>query len=203
MGKRDPRVTAYIKRAAPFARPILTHIRGVVHEACPEVEETIKWGMPMFTHHGILCFMAAFTGHAGLGFWKGGQVVKARDDRRGSAMGQFGPLTAVGQLPSRTTLTQYVRLAMRLNEGGRRPAKKAAKRRPAPRTPADLRAALARSARARAAWAKSSASHRREYLEWITEAKRPETRVRRVATTVEWVAEGKSRNWKYEQRARP
>lgn len=203
MGTRDPRVSAYIKDAAPFARPILTHFRKVVHAACPEVEETIKWGMPMFTYHGILCFMAGFRQHVGLGFWKGGRVVEAGDNQAGSAMGQFGRLTEVGQLPSPRVLTGYVREAMRINEAAKRtPAKKAARRpKPAPRTPADLRAGLKRNASASAAWEKSSPGHRREYVQWITEAKRPETRARRVRTTIEWLAEGKSRNWKYEQRA--
>ena len=203
MGTRDPRVSTYIKDAAPFARPILRHIRKVVHAACPDVEETMKWGMPMFTYHGILCFMAGFKQHVGLGFWKGGRVVKAGDNQAGSAMGQFGRLTEVGQLPSPRVLTRYVREAMRINESGvGTPAKKAARRvKPAPRTPPDLRAGLERNAKAQAAWDSSSPSHRREYVEWITEAKRPETRARRVRTTVEWLTEGKSRNWKYEQRS--
>ncbi|HMU61375.1 MAG TPA: YdeI/OmpD-associated family protein [Gemmatimonadales bacterium] len=205
MGTRDPRVSAYIRDAAPFARPILTHIRKVVHTACPDVEETVKWGMPMFTHHGILCFMAGFKQHVGLGFWKGGQVVGASDDKTGSAMGQFGRLTEVGQLPSQRVLTRYVRTAMRINESGeRKPVKKAARQpKPAPQTPADLRAAIERSAKAKAAWAHASPSHRREYTDWIAEAKRPETRARRIATTVEWLTEGKSRNWKYEKRPGP
>ena len=203
MGTRDPRVSAYITDAAPFARPILTHVRKVVHTACPDVEETIKWGMPMFTYHGILCFMAGFKQHVGFGFWKGGRVVKARDNRAGSAMGQFGRLTEVGQLPSPRILTRYVREAMRVNEAGTgMPAKKAARRpKPAPRTPADLRAGLEKHARARAAWDASSPSHRREYVQWITEAKRAETRAGRVQTTIEWLTEGKSRNWKYERRS--
>ncbi len=199
MGKHDSRVTAYIKNAAPFARPILSHIRDVVHTACPEAEETVKWGMPMFTYHGILCFMAGFKQHVGLGFWKGARVVETGDDKTASAMGQFGRLTEVGQLPSPRALTRYVHQAMRINESGAQPVKKAARPKPAPRTPADLRAALSRNAKARSTWEASSASHRREYVEWITEAKRPETRLRRVSTTVSWLVEGKRRNWKYER----
>lgn len=201
MGTRDPRVTAYIRNAAPFARPILTHIREVVHAGCPDVEETMKWSMPMFTYHGILCFMAGFKQHVGLGFWKGSQFLDVSDETESAAMGQFGRLTEVAQLPSRRVLTRYIRQAMRINEAGGRPVKKAAKPKPAPRTPADLRAALVRSAKAQSTWDASSPGHRREYVQWITEAKRPETRARRVATTVEWLAQGKSRNWKYEMRA--
>lgn len=195
----DPRIDAYIAAAAPFARPILTHIRAVVHEACPDVEETIKWGMPMFTHHGILCFMAAFKQHVGLGFWKGSHFLKVDDEVAASAMGQFGRLTAVAQLPARRTLLKYVRQAMKINEARGKPVKKAAKPKPAARTPADLRAALAKAGRARTTWEGLTPGHRREYLEWITEAKRPETRLRRIATTVTWLGEGKRRNWKYER----
>lgn len=201
MAKRDPRVTAYIKKAAPFARPILTHIREVVLSCSPAIEETIKWGMPTYAYHGILCHMAAFKQHAALGFWRGALIVDAPTEQRASAMGEFGRLTDVAQLPSRRVLAGYIRSAMRLNATGATPVKKAAKPKPAPRTPTDLGEALARNAKARAAWTGSSPSHRREYVEWITEAKRPETRVRRVATTVAWVATGKSRNWKYENRS--
>jgi len=200
MAKRDPRVTAYIKKAAPFARPILTHIREVVLSCSPAIEETIKWGMPTYTYRGILCHMAAFKQHAALGFWRGALVVEAPAEQRASAMGEFGRVTDLAQLPSRRVLAGYVRSAMRLNDTGAKPVKKAAKPKPAPRTPTDLGEALARNAKARAAWTGLSPSHRREYVEWIAEAKRPETRVHRVATTVAWVATGKSRNWKYETR---
>jgi uncharacterized protein YdeI (YjbR/CyaY-like superfamily) len=197
-GARDPRIDAYIKRAAPFARPILTHLREVVHAACPEVEETIKWGMPMFTHHGILCFMAAFKQHAGFGFWKGSKVVDDREEQAGTAMGQFGRLTEVEQLPSRRSLEAYVRKAMRLNEAGDTGTPKPRKQpKAAPRTPAALSAALARNAKARTTWQGFSPGHRRAYVEWIAEAKRLETRARRIATSIEWLAAGKPHNWKY------
>ena len=200
MGSREPRVDTYIKNAAPFARPILSHLRTVVHAACPEVEEAIKWGMPMFTYHGILCFMAAFKQHAGFGFWKGSKVIEGRDDQSGSAMGQFGRLTEVGQLPSRRVLTAYVRKAARLNASGGKAAPKPAKKpKPAPRTPAELRAALTRNAKARTTWERFSPGHRRAYVEWIVEAKRPETRRRRVATALAWLHDGKPRNWKYQR----
>lgn len=197
-GARDARIDAYIKRAAPFARPILTHLREVVHSACPEVEETIKWGMPMFTHHGILCFMAAFKQHAGFGFWKGLKVVDDREEQAGTAMGQFGRLTEVGQLPSRRILEAYVRKAMRLNEAaGKGAPKPRTQPKSAPRTPTALSAALARNAKARTTWQEFSPGHRRAYVEWIAEAKRPETRARRIATSIEWLAAGKPHNWKY------
>lgn len=199
MGSRDPRIDTYIRSAAPFARPVLRHLRTVVHEACPEVEETIKWGMPMFVHHGNLCFMAAFKHHAGFGFWKGSRVVEGRDDQSGSAMGQFGRLTEVGQLPSLRVLTAYVRKAAQLNEaGGKAAPKPARKSKPAPRTPADLRAAFTRNGKARSTWEQFGPGHRRAYIDWIAEAKRPETRVRRITTTISWLAEGKRRDWKYE-----
>ncbi|HEX5003700.1 MAG TPA: YdeI/OmpD-associated family protein [Gemmatimonadales bacterium] len=199
MGRRDPLVDAYIAKAEPFARPILRHVRVLVHKACPEAEETLKWRMPTFMHHGILCSMAAFKGHASFGFWKGRQVVPDAD-RHGDSMGSFGRLTEVADLPSARTLTGYIRKAARLNEeGAKSPRRPARKPRPAPRPPADLRRALDGAGKARATWGELSPSHRREYVEWITEAKQASTRARRVSTTVEWLAEGKSRNWKYER----
>lgn len=198
MGTRDPRVDAFIGNAAPFARPILTHIREVVHEACPEVEETLKWSSPAFMYHGILCMMSAFKEHAIFGFWKGTLIVDRDGRKYDKAMGNFGRLTDVKQLPSRRVLTSYIKQAMRLNaEGVKAPRKTAARRKAAPRPPADLSAALRKSARARATWAAFSPSHRREYVEWITEAKRAETRARRLDTAIEWLAQGKARNWKY------
>lgn len=196
MARRDPRVTAYIGRAAPFARPILRHLRAVVHEACPGVEEDLKWGMPAFLHHGLVCGMAAFKGHATFGLWRSKEVLGARGDKE--AMGSYGRITAVADLPSRRTLLAQVRKAAALNEAGprRRPVPR---RKPVLATPPDLRAGLGRNARARAAWGRFPPSHRREYIEWITEAKRPDTRARRLAKTLAWVAQGKGRNWKYQR----
>ena len=198
MGTRDPRIDAYIAGAAPFARPILRHLRTVVHASCPDVEETLKWGMPAFMHHGILCMMSAFKAHASFGFWRGRLIVDRQGKSAMAGMGDFGRLTAVADLPARQVLAGYVKQAMQLNAAGARPKGTSPRRRPAPVTPGDLRAALRRSARARATWDAFAPSHKRDYVEWITEAKRPDTRSRRVATTVEWLGQGKRRNWKHE-----
>lgn len=202
MSTRDPRIDRYIAGAAPFARPILVHLRGLVHAACPGVEETLKWGMPSFTYHGILCGMAAFKQHATFGFWKHSLVVEKGRHPAATAMGSFGRLTSISDLPSKRILTTYIRKAMRLNEEGVSARPKTARTsKPAPRVPTDLRNALATSQKARAAWTTFSPSHRREYIEWITDAKRPDTRERRVATTLEWLILGRHRNWQYESRA--
>jgi uncharacterized protein YdeI (YjbR/CyaY-like superfamily) len=198
MGKRDPRVDAYIKEAEPFARPILEEIRATVHAACPEVEETIKWRFPHFMHKGMLCGMAAFTQHAALGFWKGSLIVDGAKD--GDGMGQFGRLTKRSDLPPRRVLAGYVKKAAQLNEEGvkvPRAAKRAAPQ--AIAMPPDLSAAFKKNRKALVGYEAMSPSHRREYLEWITEAKAEATRARRVAQAIEWMAEGKSRNWKYER----
>lgn len=200
MGKRDRRVDAYIVKAAPFARPILRHLRELIHDTCPEVEETIKWGMPSFMHHGILCGMAAFKQHAAFGFWKGSRIVDPKTRKNYEAMGQFGRITARKDLPSDRTLVGYIRQAMKLNQSGEKAP------RPAPRpkrpvvVPADLRAALAKSPKARRTFDGFAPSHRREYVEWITGAKHEETRARRLAIAIEWMAEGKPQNWKYQRR---
>ncbi len=195
---RDPRIDAYIERAAPFAQPILTHVRALVHEACPEVEETIKWSMPTFVHAGgILCGMAAFKQHASFGFWKHALVVGEGEPRDG--MGSYGKLASLKDLPPKKTLLAHVRRAMQLNEDGvKSPARKAAPK-PPPETPADLAAALKQNKAAKATFDAFPPGCRREYIEWIVEAKREETRAKRLAQAIEWMAEGKRRNWKYER----
>ena len=198
MPSRDPRIDAYIARSAEFARPILTHLRAVVHAGCPPVEETIKWGFPHFMYRGMLCSMAAFRQHVAFGFWKGRLLVEKGDNRGAEAMGDFGRITRLADLPPKRMLVAYIKKAMALNESGvARQSKKKAAPKPPVKLPADLAAALKRDTRARATFAGFSPSHRREYVQWITEAKREETRARWVQQAVEWLAEGKSRNWKY------
>jgi uncharacterized protein YdeI (YjbR/CyaY-like superfamily) len=197
MGVRDPRVDAYVAKAAPFAQPVLARLREVVHEGCPEVVETIKWGMPAFEHKGLLAGMAAFKAHCTFGFWKHDLVVGGEAKAK-EAMGSFGRITGLADLPPKALLLRYVKKARRLNDEGVKVAR--TKRRPKTDVPMhpDLKAALARNRKARESFEAFPPSHKREYLEWILEAKRDETRARRVAQAVEWMAAGKSRNWKYE-----
>jgi uncharacterized protein YdeI (YjbR/CyaY-like superfamily) len=197
MGTRDPRVDAYIAKQADFAKPILEHIRDVVHAACPDVEEDIKWGSPFFMYHGPLAHMPAFKEHCRFGFWKGKLVVGGDSDDEEMA-GPFGRLKSVKDLPSKKEMTAYIRKAMKLNEEGIGKVK-AKKARPELPVPPELTAALAKNKKARANFEAFSPSHRRDYSEWIGEAKREETRTARVKQAVEWIAEGRSRNWKYER----
>ncbi|UOF16846.1 YdeI/OmpD-associated family protein [Lysobacter capsici] len=219
MSQTDPRIDAYIAQAAPFAQPILEHLRAVVHAACPQVEETIKWGMPSFVYGGkILCGMGAFKQHATFGFWQGASVVGASQERSREAMGQFGRLTKVGDLPGKRELSKLLKQAMVLIDarGKKTAGKPAANKAPAGRTatsdvpasktrapkppvviPDDLAAAFKKNAKARATYAAFPVSQQREYVEWIESAKREQTRSSRVAQAVEWMAGGKIRNWKY------
>ena len=199
MGNKDPRVDAYIARSAEFARPVLAHLRRVVHEGCPGARETIKWGFPHFMYEGMLCSMAAFKQHCAFGFWRRAkEVIKGRsDDQR--AMGQFGRITRVADLPSKAELTRLVKRAAELNElGVKSPRAPKAKKREALVVPDEFAVALRKNHKAGASFDGFSYSHRKEYVQWITEARRPETRARRIATAVEWLAQGRSRNWKYE-----
>lgn len=199
MGKRDPRVDAYIAKSQPFAQPILTHLRASVHAACPQTEETIKWGMPYFQYHGMLCGMAAFKAHATFGFWKGRHVFGGDKAKHDEAMGQFGRLETVKDLPAKRLVSLYVKRAMLINEQPELAPRAKRKRVIKPvNVPADLARALAKSAKARKGFAGLTPGKQREYIEWLEEAKREETRAKRLATTIEWVSEGKSRNWKYE-----
>lgn len=198
----DPRIDAYIAKSAEFARPILVHLREAVHAACPEAEETLKWGAPSFTYRGkILCGMAAFKQHAAFNFWQGALVVgpdRSAADARATAMGQFGRLTRVADLPGKRELASYIKQAAKLiEEGVKTSATKDAKPKSPMRVPEDLAAALAGNAKACATFDGFPPSQRREYVDWLSEAKRDDTRQRRLVQAVEWLAEGKPRNWKY------
>jgi uncharacterized protein YdeI (YjbR/CyaY-like superfamily) len=197
---KDPRIDAYIAGAAPFAKPILQHLRKLVHAGCPDVEETIKWQNPSFSFKGLLCGMAAFKEHCAFGFWKHELVVGDAGSR--DAMGSLGRITSLDDLPTDATLIGYVKKAAALNENGVKVERKASSPKPPVRVPADLAAALKKHPRARKQFDAFSPSHRREYVEWITEAKTEATREKRLGTAIEWIAEGKGRHWKYEPGAR-
>jgi uncharacterized protein YdeI (YjbR/CyaY-like superfamily) len=198
MPKTDPRIDAHIAKSADFAKPILTHLRKLIHSGCPNVEETIKWGFASFVHHGILCQMAAFKAHCSFGFWNSGMQTKLYTAVGSKDKKHFRNLASLADLPPDKTMLALIKEAAKLNESGvkitkvRKPAKPL-------KVPADLAAAMKKSGKAKANFDAMPPSHRNEYIDWINEAKRPETRAKRVATTIEWLTKGKSRNWKYER----
>ena len=199
MTNHDPRIDAYIAKSAEFARPILEHLRARVHAACPEVEEGIKWGMPFFSYKAApMCMMAAFKQHCSFGFWLSKEVIAGSNE---DGMGQFGKLASPKDLPSDKQLASWLKKAMALNEAGVKKARPKAAAKPAPTLPDDLSALFAKRqhAAARKAWESFPPGAQREYLEWIGEAKTDATRQKRLATTLEWLAEGKRRHWKYEK----
>jgi len=198
MASKDPRIDAYIAKSAEFAKPILKHLRKIVHAGCPNVEETMKWSMPHFDCKGVMCGMAAFKQYCVFGFWKESLIFDRTKAAEKTAMGSFGCITSLADLPSEKTLIGYVKKAAALNEAGiKAPDRIKPKKREAIAVPDYFAAALKNNARARKTFEGFSPSHRREYLEWITEAKREETRNQRLATSIKWLAEGKARNWKY------
>ena len=199
MANHDPRVDAYIAKSASFARPILEHLRALVHEACPTVDESLKWSMPFFSYKAApMCMMAAFKQHCSFGFWLSKEVTGGSGE---DGMGQFGKLASLKDLPPDRQLSAYLKKAMALNEAGVKKARPKAAAKPAPALPDDLAALLAQKkhAAARKAWESFPPGAQREYVEWIAEAKTDATRQKRLATTLEWLAEGKRRNWKYEK----
>jgi uncharacterized protein YdeI (YjbR/CyaY-like superfamily) len=197
MGRKDPRVDAYIQKAADWQQPVLNHIREIVHDACPDAEETMKWSSPSFTYKGLLCGMQAFKARCMFGFWKAPLVLD--DVAKGNRTYRyFGDLTKVSDLPSRKVLTDYIRKAMALNENGVAIARKPRAKAKLLRMPGDLAAALQKNKKAQKAFEEFSPSHKNEYVEWITAAKADETRQRRLETAIGWIAQGKSRNWKYQ-----
>ena len=203
MATFDKRVDAYIAKAAPFAQPILEHLRDLVHRACPDVEETMKWSFPHFEYKGLICSMASFKQHCAFGFWKGAIM----DDPKKilsvvgrTSMGNFNRITSVNDLPPDKVMLDYIKQAIRLNEDDiKLPPKKVVKSQDV-KVPDYFVKVLEKNKKALNAFVAFSSSHRNEYVKWITEAKTSVTRARRMDQAVEWLTEGKSRNWKYERK---
>ena len=200
MPRINPGVDAYISKAAPFAQPVLNHLRRLVHKTCPEVEENIKWGMPSFEYKGMLCGFASFKQHCTFGFWKASLMkdkVLMENARSESAMGHLGRITSLKDLPSDKKITAWIKEAMKLNEEG----KKVVKAKPVVKKdlviPAYIPREIKKNKKAWGTFEKFSPSAKKEYVEWITEAKSEKTRNKRLLQAIEWMAEGKPRNWKY------
>jgi uncharacterized protein YdeI (YjbR/CyaY-like superfamily) len=202
--KTDPRVDTYIAKSPPFAQPILTHLRKLVRKAAPQTEETIKWGRPFYVVDGtILCNISAFKQHCTMGIWNKSvsDQVRGGGTDTSEAMGSFGRITSLKDLPADKQLLQYLQQAANDIGAGYKPMARTAPRQPKPEIPVPepFAAALKMNKQAAVTFDSFPPSHRREYLEWITEAKRDDTRDKRIATAIEWLSEGKSRNWKYEK----
>lgn len=202
MAVTDPRIDVYIEKAAPFARPILQHLREIIHQACPGAVETMKWSFPHFDYKGsILCSMAAFKHHCAFGFFKASQMydlhgILTTVDR--TSMGHLGKITSLEDLPADDVLKEYIADAMKLNDEGVKAAPRVKpKRSTEVDVPADLQAALNKNKTALQVFEAFAPSHRREYVNWIEEAKREATREKRIATTIEQLVEGKQKDWKY------
>ena len=198
MAPRDPRIDTYIANARPDARPLLKEIRAAVHAACPDVSETVKWRTPTFEHKGIMLGMAVFKSYTTMGFWKSKlmrQRLSAGDQK---ALDQAGQVKNGDALPPRAALVRLVKVAAALNEEGLVQPRVMRKRAPL-KTPPYLTAALKKNPAALMQFNAFAPSHRREYIEWIVDAKQDATRERRIAQAVEWIGQGKGRNWKYER----
>jgi len=203
----DPKVDAYIEKAQPFAQPILTHLRKLLQKGCPEVEEAIKWGHPFFLYRGtILGHMAAFKQHCSFGFWgeEIGATLREAKVVQDGGMGSLGKITSVKDLPSEKEMLGWIRQSSALIDSGEHTSimagrnKVAKAPKPAPKSSPEFAAALKKNKKASVVFEAFSPSCKREYVEWIAEAKREETRDKRIAQAVEWIAEGKQRNWKYQ-----
>ena len=206
MGTKDPRVDAYIAKSADFAKPILTHLRKLIHDTCPSVEETIKWSFPHFTYKApadrsprILCSMASFKEHCAFGFWYAVMGDSAsREAESGPAMGQYGRIAKLADLPKEKVLVQQIKDAIKVHDGGVKPRSS-----PRPTEKKELEipdyftAALKKNKKALATFERFNYSNKKEYVEWINEAKTETTRKKRLDTAIEWMSEGKPRNWKY------
>lgn len=200
MPTTDPRVDAYIEKSKDFAKPILTHIRALVHATCPEATETLKWSMPSFEYKGILCGFAAFKEHCTFGFWKQTLMESDAFSETKTAMGSFGKLKSLKDLPSDAVMKKLIKQAMKLNDEGVKVSKaKPSGEKKEIEVPDVLLEALAQNEKAAETFSNFPPSCRKEYIQWITEAKTDATRDKRVASTIEWLSEGKRKNWKYEK----
>ncbi len=204
MGKKDARVDAYIAKAADFAQPILTHLRELIHATCPDMEETWKWSFPCFLYKdGMLCSMAAFKEHCSFGFWKASLIndtdrLFSLGDKDG--MGHLGKIYSLNDLPKDAILKKYIKAAMKLNEDGVKlpaRAKPTEKEKQALVVPDYFIKALKKNKKSEKVFNEFPYSHKKEYVEWFEEAKTDVTRTKRIEQALEWMAEGKSRNWKY------
>jgi uncharacterized protein YdeI (YjbR/CyaY-like superfamily) len=201
MHKKSPLIDAYIAKSADFAKPILEHFRDLVHQACPDVEEKMKWSFPHFDYKGeMMCSIAAFKQHCAINFWKATLMKDAslvENAKAETAMGHFGKITSLKELPSDKKLIAYIKEAMMLNEEGKKVAKAKAAPKKEATVPADVAAALKKNKSAQTWFNEFSSSAKREYIDWINDAKSEDTRLKRLEQMIEWVAEGKPRNWKY------
>jgi hypothetical protein len=201
MGKKDPRIDAYIKKSRDFAKPVLSHIRELIHKGCPEVEETMKWSFPHFDYKGIFCSMASFKEHCSFSFWKGSIIEGLPDKNKnagGEAMGQFGRITSIKDLPPDKVMLDLIRKAKKLNDEG---VKSPVRSKPAVKkelvVPDYFLTAVKKNKKALATFDAFNYTNKKEYVEWVKEAKTEDTMKKRLETAVEWMAEGKIRNWKY------
>lgn len=201
MSEKDPRIDAYISKSQEFAKPILEHLRELVHKACPEAEETIKWGFPHFDYKGMMCSMASFKQHCAFGFWKASLMKDKKlmiNAKSELAMGHLGRITSLKDLPPDKVLVSCIKEAKKLNDDGvSLPAKTSAKEKKEIAVPDYFIKALKKNKTALKTFENFSLSNKKEYVMWIIEAKTDETRNKRIAIAVEWLAEGKPRNWKY------
>jgi hypothetical protein len=199
----DPRIDAYLADQVEWARPILEHLRELIHQADPDVVETIKWGAPSFEHKGILAVMAAMKTHAMFLLWKGELIPEVKNlygSRFGESMGTFGRITRLDDLPPDEKLVDWIRQAVALNEQGVKLPQRARESKPEVATPDELIAGLEANEAARITYEGFPLSKKRDYVEWLTEAKTEATRQKRLQQAIEWMAEGKSRMWKYERK---
>ena len=201
MAEKNSKIDAYVAKSADYAKPILTHIRKLVHKTCPEVEESVKWGMPFFEYkRDNLCWMAAFKQHAAFGFWKAAlmkDAVLMENSKAETAMGHLGKITSIRDLPSDKKLAAYIKEAMLLNEQGIKVPRAKPKTSTSLKIPGYFLKAIMKNKKAWAVFQKFPPSHVKEYVQWITEAKREETRTSRIEKAVAMMEEGKDRNWKY------
>ena len=191
----NPKVDEYISNASEFAQPILKKIRAIVHDAYPDIEENIKWGMPSFDYKGIVCHMAAFKAHCSFGFFKH-KLIKGLEGDGG--MNSFGKLKSIEDLPDEELLKTYIQEAILLNEQGIKLPKKPTTKKKELIIPNELTEALLKHPKAATVFDSFSYTHKKEYAEWIAEAKRDATKEKRVQQAIEWLKDGKHRNWKYE-----
>lgn len=204
MGKKIKEIDAFIQKSAEFAQPILIHLRKLIHDNCPDAVEKIKWGMPHFEYKAeTLCYMSAFKKHCAFGFYKASLMkdpILMQQAQAETAMGNLGRITSLKDLPSDNKMKTWIREAMSLTDKGIKLPPRKKTDASGIEVPEDFQNLLQKNKTAKANFEKMPPSHKKEYISWITEAKTAPTREKRILTSLEWLSENKSRNWKYEKK---
>lgn len=196
MNEASENITAYIEKATPEFKEVMIALRSVLNNPNFDIKEDWKWGAPNFNNEGMICWLAHFRNHVGMNFFKGTLIKDKYNlfthyrEEKGNRQLKFSDINQI--IPEQ--IEYYIEEAIKLNQENIKVVKKEIDT----SLPLDLETELNNNPKAKMFFESLAPSYKRDYIEWIEEAKREATRTKRLATTMEWLSEGKKKNWKYE-----